>query len=190
MTSSVLRDLILESLTPSVNAPLVPSTWLIKWIDIEVDNWTKAHIRWGFRVQILRNQFGLIWSKLNPWVGPGFLLCILWCSQSGNHPENNLAKFCYILNMKLEIKIKIRILLYFWLPPGTYNNNLVIWLFFSFKIWRIRVIFYPWKTLCIGRSPNFQVEIWQKFATKRNSELDHAFNPSLHPGFFFFNFVM
>jgi hypothetical protein len=26
---------------------------------------------------------------------PGFLLRILWCSQNGNHPENNLAKFCY-----------------------------------------------------------------------------------------------
>jgi len=24
----------------------------------------------GFRVQILRNQFGLIWCKLNPWVLP------------------------------------------------------------------------------------------------------------------------
>jgi hypothetical protein len=89
-----------------VNAPLVLSTWLIKWINIKVDNWTKAHLRRGFRLQILRNQFGLIWSKLNPWVGRGFLLWILWCSQSGNHPENNLAKFCYILNMKLEKKVK------------------------------------------------------------------------------------
>ncbi len=27
------------------------------------------------------------------WMGAGFLLRILWCSQSGNHPEINLAKF-------------------------------------------------------------------------------------------------
>jgi hypothetical protein len=43
---------------------------------------------------------------------PGFLLRILWCSQSGGHPENNLAKFGYILEMKVE---KNRILLCFWL---------------------------------------------------------------------------
>ncbi len=29
-----------------------------------------AHFRWVSRFQILRDQFGLIWSKLNPWVGP------------------------------------------------------------------------------------------------------------------------
>ncbi len=29
-----------------------------------------AHFRWVYRFQILRDQFGLIWSKLNPWVGP------------------------------------------------------------------------------------------------------------------------
>jgi hypothetical protein len=29
----------------------------------------KAHFRGGSRVQFPRNQFGLIWSKLNPWVG-------------------------------------------------------------------------------------------------------------------------
>jgi hypothetical protein len=36
--------------------------------------------------------------------GPGFLLRILWWSQSGNHPENDLAKFGYILDMKVEKK--------------------------------------------------------------------------------------
>ncbi len=39
------------------------------------------------------------------------------CSQSGHHPENNLAKFGYILDMKKEKKN--RILLYSWLL-GTY----------------------------------------------------------------------
>jgi hypothetical protein len=34
----------------------------------------------------------------------GFLLRILWCNQSGNHPESNLAKFGYILDMKVEGK--------------------------------------------------------------------------------------
>jgi hypothetical protein len=31
-----------------------------------------------------------------------FILRILWCSQSGNRPENNLAKFGYILHMKIK----------------------------------------------------------------------------------------
>jgi len=35
-------------------------------------------------------------------IKPGSLLRILWCSQSGDHPENNLAKFGYILDMKIE----------------------------------------------------------------------------------------
>jgi len=34
-------------------------------------------------------------------IKPGSFLRILWCSQSGDHPENNLAKFGYILDMKI-----------------------------------------------------------------------------------------
>jgi hypothetical protein len=37
-------------------------------------------------------------------VPAGFVLRILWCSQSGDHPENNLAKFDYMLDMKVEKK--------------------------------------------------------------------------------------
>jgi hypothetical protein len=33
---------------------------------------------------------------------PGFLLRIFWCSQSDDHPENNLANFGCILDMKVE----------------------------------------------------------------------------------------
>jgi hypothetical protein len=35
-----------------------------------------------------------------------FLLRILWCSQSDNHPENNLAKFGYIIDMKIRKQIE------------------------------------------------------------------------------------
>jgi hypothetical protein len=41
-------------------------------------------------------------SRSGVGVGAGFLLRILWCSQSGDHNENNLAKFDYILNMKVR----------------------------------------------------------------------------------------
>jgi hypothetical protein len=32
----------------------------------------------------------------------GFLLRILWHSESGNQPENNVAKFGYLLDMKVK----------------------------------------------------------------------------------------
>jgi hypothetical protein len=38
------------------------------WIGV-CSLYTKAHFRRGSRVQFPRNQFGLIWSKLNSWVG-------------------------------------------------------------------------------------------------------------------------
>jgi hypothetical protein len=53
----------------------------------------------------------------------GFLLRILLCSQSGDHPENYLAKFGYIPYIKVG---KNKILLYSWLPPGTYHQNVAI----------------------------------------------------------------
>ncbi len=48
----------------------------------------------------------------------GFLFRILACSQSDNHPENNLAKSGYVLDMIID---KNRIFLYSLLPTGTYH---------------------------------------------------------------------
>ncbi len=39
---------------------------------------TQAHFRWGSTVQFPRNQFGVILSKLNPWVGPLDLWSLAW----------------------------------------------------------------------------------------------------------------
>jgi len=55
-------------------------------------------------------------------VGAGFLLRILWCSQSGDHNENNLAKFDYILNMKVGKNQNSFIFLAIY--TGTYKKNL------------------------------------------------------------------
>jgi hypothetical protein len=55
----------------------------------------------------------------------------LWCSQSGDHPENNLGKFRYILDM--DVGKKNRIPPYSWLYTGTYHKNLAIWNFFFLK---------------------------------------------------------
>jgi hypothetical protein len=48
--------------------------------------------------------------------------------------ENNLAKFGYLLDMKVFKKNKS--LLYSWLPAGTYHQNLTIWKKIPLKIWR------------------------------------------------------
>jgi len=64
---------------------------------------------------------------------PGFVffflrIFFLCSSQSGDdYPENNLANFGYILDMKVGKINKIVILLYSWLSTGTYHKNLPIW---------------------------------------------------------------
>jgi hypothetical protein len=76
---------------------------------------------------------------------------ILWCHQSGIGVENNLAKFGYIIDMKI-VK-KNRILLYSWLPIGTYHKNLVIWDFFFLQnLVNLGLFFFPCKTLCIAQN--------------------------------------
>ncbi len=100
--------------------------------------------------------------------GIGFLFRILWCSQSDNHPENNLAKFGYIRDMKVgkTKKKKNRSLLYSWLPSRRYHKTLAIWKLEISWIW---AIFFPKKILCIGWNHIFQVEICQKFISWRNT---------------------
>jgi hypothetical protein len=89
----------------------------------------------------------------------------LWfCSQSGNYPENNLAKSgCDILDMKID---------------QNKNKNLSMFLAnlveLIIKIWWIWAIFFLRKILCVRGNHVFQVEIWQKFASKRNSGWGHA----------------
>jgi hypothetical protein len=63
------------------------------------------------------------------------ILRILWCTQNGDHPKNDLAKIWP--HARYESKKKPESFLYFWLPTGTYHKKLVIWNFFSFEIWRI-----------------------------------------------------
>jgi hypothetical protein len=53
-------------------------------------------------------------------------LRILWCSQSGNNPENNLLKFGYILHMEVEKK----------------KNPFHILGYPSIKIWRFEIVFF------------------------------------------------
>jgi hypothetical protein len=63
-------------------------------------------------------------SPARHWVWTQELLRILWCSQSDNYSQNNLAKFDNVLDMKVE---ETRIVLYFYYQPGTYHTNLAIW---------------------------------------------------------------
>ncbi len=54
-----------------------------------------------------------------------------WCE---DHPENNLAKFGYILDMELFLKNPSIFVGYL---TGTYYKNMAIWKKIPFKIWRI-----------------------------------------------------
>jgi hypothetical protein len=68
----------------------------------------------------------------------------LWCSQSGNHSQINLAKFGYILDVKVGKKTELCYIL-------SYVLELII------KIWKIKKkilqkfgefgSFFPWKFL-------------------------------------------
>jgi hypothetical protein len=101
---------------------------------------------WKFQLYYLLHSFTqFMWSPFipTPFIrvsvmsgGSGFLLRILCCSQSGNHPENNWAKFGYILHLKVDPKkTKSRILLYYsCLRTETYHKNLA---FFSKNNWNL-----------------------------------------------------
>jgi hypothetical protein len=64
-------------------------------------------------------------------LAPAFLLRIFLCSQSGNHSENNLAKFGYVLDMEVEKK-KFFYILGYLLEPII--KILEIWIFIFFEI--------------------------------------------------------
>jgi hypothetical protein len=70
----------------------------------------------------------LFWKliKKKTYLNSGFILRILWCSQSDDHPKKSFRQIW--LHTRYESrKKKNRIVLYSWLPTGTYHNNLVMW---------------------------------------------------------------
>jgi len=76
----------------------------------------------------------------------GFLLRILWSSQSGHHSQNSLAKLGYILDMKVGKK-----------NPSIFSDlhhNLLIkiWWFEKKSLQNLINLghFFPWEILCIG----------------------------------------
>jgi len=125
---------------PQNHALLLSSIWTMVYLII-------THV-WKCMVLVLE----LCWSAAR------FLLRILCCTQSGNHPENNLAKFGYIIDMRIAKNDGI--FLYSWLPSRSYRKTLEIW---KFEIWQIFTTFSPWKILCIGQNHILQVEICPKF---------------------------
>jgi hypothetical protein len=65
---------------------------------------------------------------------------------------------------------KNRILIYSWLPTGTYHKNLVIWIFFSLKSGEFGPFLLMKNSSFVYRSKFFlfQVEIQQTFSSKQN----------------------
>ncbi len=84
-----------------------------------------------------------------------FFFSVLWFAWSGNHPSKGLARFGYILDMKV-LKKKPRIFLYFWLRTKTYHKKSgdLEFNFSSFKIWWSWVLFFlvPLNPLCRSKS--------------------------------------
>ncbi len=91
------------------------------------------------------------------------LLRILWCSQSDDHPENNLAKFGYIYESRKEEEE--------WLPTGTHHQNPAVWGKKKQKSSKSGKFgsFFPWLIDCIGQNHTFQVKILRTFTSKRNT---------------------
>jgi hypothetical protein len=88
---------------------------------------------------------------------------ILWGSQGDDHPKNNLAKFGYILDMKVFFKKTI--ILYSWLSTRTYHKTLVIWIFIFLKsanfepFFSMKNHFYRLKPKC-WICANIQIWTW------------------------------
>jgi hypothetical protein len=61
------------------------------------------------------------WKKKIAW-DQGCAFSILQCSETGNHPQEDLAKYGYILDMKVNFLKKNPCI--FWLPAGTCSKNL------------------------------------------------------------------
>ncbi len=111
-----------------------------------------------------------------------FFLPILWCSQAGDHLQEDLAKFGHRPDMKIK-KFK-ESFVYF-----GYLLELVG------KIWWFRIyifgnlanydFFFSQKILCMCSNYIFQVKKKQKFALKQNSAsvipwwISHSFSPPL-----------
>jgi hypothetical protein len=89
---------------------------------------------------------------------------ILWCSWTGNHPSDDLARFCYILDLNVGKKPQSFYILGYLLELSRKSGNLG----FSF-LWNLANLnhFFPWKIHCIGENHIFQVEIWWIFSTKK-----------------------
>jgi hypothetical protein len=90
------------------------------------------------------------------WYQAGFLIRILWCSQSGNHSQNNLAKFGCILYMKVEKKTES-----FYILAYLLELIIKIWWFEknkSSKFGKFGSFFSTKKILCIGWNHIFQVK--------------------------------
>jgi hypothetical protein len=91
---------------------------------------------------------------------------ILWCSQSGNYPKNNLIKFGYIIYMKVKRKFQNPSI---FLATHLLEVIIRLWQFGIFYIWNLANLGHLWEILCVSRNHIFQVKIWRKFVTKWNT---------------------
>jgi len=96
-------------------------------------------------------------------VGPVFFLAILWYSQSGDDPQEDLVKFGYKLNMKASF-IKKKTILCFWLPTRTMYRNLEN----SLRFWSDYGYWKTQKAHDISTFKIFNIAFWLYIASRKN----------------------
>jgi hypothetical protein len=82
--------------------------------------------------------------------------------QIGNHPENNLGKFGYILDIKVGQK-----------PKSFYSLGYLLEL--VIKIWRIWAIFFHKKSFVLDKIIFFKLKIEENFLVKETLSLNEFY---------------
>jgi len=129
------------------------------WLKMNEEFFFEFLIRSCFEVKFGRDFVGGEGIKLPtpPHLRNRVSLRILWCSQSGDHPGNDLARFGYIIDMKVFFFFKTES---FYILGYVLKVIIRLWqfgIFLNLKCVKFGP-FFPWKILlCISRNHIFQV---------------------------------
>jgi len=111
---------------------------LLLWASITFSHQECHNYAWGYKLTML-HMLDMLY--------PGLFKRILWHSQKCHHSQNNVAKFGYVLDMKVEKKKNPSIF------PDPHWNLIIKTGDLKkkpFKIWANLNHFFLWKILCIG----------------------------------------
>jgi hypothetical protein len=104
----------------------------------------------------------------------------LWSSWSDNHTKDDLARFGYRLDMKIEKKSES-----FYILTGTYHKNLAIWKPLFSKIWQIWAISFPTENPLYRSKSFFLGQNLAKFRLLKKKTCCHSYVQSVSYIFLF-----